>query len=95
MCWGKDNLSCNNSILLISADDFLGSHLTKKLARNDYIIKVSRKYNLFYLWGWLNHFLKDVKGDFEVVAYGEFCLHKFLRKIVMIFKSNLNYLINK
>jgi hypothetical protein len=79
-------LSNNNSVLVISANSFIGSHLTEDPVRNDYNLKAFIQYNS---WGWLDFCSKDVKGDFEVVACGEFRFHKLLRKNVMIFNPNL------
>ena len=79
-------MSNNKNVLVISADSFIGSHLTEELTRNDYNLKAFIQYNS---WGWLDHCSKNVKGDFEEVACGEFRFHKLLRKNVIIFNPSL------
>lgn len=80
-------MTINKGVLVISADSVIGSYLTEDLVRNDYNVKAFIQYNS---WGWLDLCLKDVKGDFKIVACDEFRFHKFLRKIVMIFNSILD-----
>ncbi len=56
------------SILVTSADGFIGSHLTEELLKKGYFVRALSQYNSFNNWGWLedvpeNENLKIVSGD--------------------------------
>ena len=55
-------------ILVTGADGFIGSHLTEALVRSGYDVKAFVLYNSFNSWGWLDHCLPEVRGQFEVFA---------------------------
>jgi len=55
-------------VLVTGADGFIGSHLTEALVRLGYQTKAFVLYNSFSSWGWLDHCLPEVKGQFEVFA---------------------------
>ena len=53
-------------VLVTGADGFIGSHLTEALVRKGYETKAFVYYNSFNSWGWLDHCVPEVKGQFEV-----------------------------
>ena len=55
-------------VLVTGADGFIGSHLTELLVREGYDVSAFVFYNSFNSLGWLDHFEKDLKGQFEVFA---------------------------
>jgi nucleoside-diphosphate-sugar epimerase len=55
-------------ILVIGADGFIGSHLTKVLVRAGQDVRALVLYNSFNSWGWLDRCAADVKGKFEVFS---------------------------
>lgn len=55
-------------ILITGADGFIGSHLTEALVLAGYEVKAFTYYNSFNTWGWLDHCLPGVKGQFEVFS---------------------------
>ena len=55
-------------VLVTGADGFIGSHLTEALVREGYEAKAFVLYNSFNSWGWLDHCVPEVKGQFEVFA---------------------------
>jgi dTDP-glucose 4,6-dehydratase len=55
-------------VLVTGADGFIGSHLTEALVRLGYQTKAFVLYNSFSSWGWLDHCLPEVEGQFEVFA---------------------------
>ena len=55
-------------ILVTGADGFIGSHLTEELVLEGYETKAFVLYNSFSSWGWLDHCVPEVKGQFEVFA---------------------------
>ncbi len=57
-----------HNVLITGADGFIGSHLTEALVRAGYNVRALTLYNSFNSWGWLDHCLPDVKGQFEVLA---------------------------
>jgi NAD dependent epimerase/dehydratase len=56
------------TILITGSDGFIGSHLTEALVRQGHQVKAFVLYNSLNSWGWLDHCLSDVKGQFEVFA---------------------------
>jgi len=57
-----------SKILITGADGFIGSHMTEALVRAGYDVKAFVLYNSFNSWGWLDHFGKDIKRQFQVFA---------------------------
>ena len=57
-----------SKILITGAEGFIGSHLTEALVRAGYDVKAFVLYNSFNSWGWLDHFGKDIKRQFQVFA---------------------------
>ena len=55
-------------LLVTGADGFIGSHLTETLVRKGHKVKAFVLYNSFSSWGWLDHCVPEVKGQFEVFA---------------------------
>ncbi|MBI70398.1 MAG: NAD-dependent dehydratase [Gemmatimonadetes bacterium] len=55
-------------VLVTGADGFIGSHLTEALVTAGYDTKAFVLYNSFGSWGWLDHCISDVQGEFEVWA---------------------------
>jgi len=55
-------------ILITGADGFIGSHLTEALVREGHKVRAFVFYNSFNSWGWLDHCVGDVRGNFEVFA---------------------------
>ncbi len=55
-------------VLVTGADGFIGSHLTEALIRQGYSVRAFVLYNSFNSWGWLDHCVDDVKGQFEVFS---------------------------
>ena len=63
------NLKENNSTILITgADGFIGSHLTEALVRLGYKVRAFVMYNSFNSWGWLDHCVPEIKGQFEIFS---------------------------
>lgn len=58
----------SQQILVTGADGFIGSHLTEELVRRGYKVRAFVLYNSFNSWGWLDHCVPQVKGQFEVFA---------------------------
>jgi NAD dependent epimerase/dehydratase len=57
-----------SKILITGAEGFIGSHMTEALVRAGYDVKAFVLYNSFNSWGWLDHFGKDIKRQFQVFA---------------------------
>jgi len=57
-----------NTVLVTSADGFIGSHLTEAFVRAGFKVRAFVLYNSFSSWGWLDHSTRDIKGHFEVFA---------------------------
>lgn len=55
-------------VLVTGADGFIGSHLTEALVRAGHEVRAFVLYNSFNSWGWLDHCVPEVKGQFEVFA---------------------------
>lgn len=55
-------------VLVTGAAGFIGSHMTEALVREGYNTKAFVFYNSFNSWGWLDHCVSEVKGQFEVFA---------------------------
>ena len=55
-------------VLITGADGFIGSHLIEALVTAGYDTKAFVLYNSFGTWGWLDHCISDVQGEFEVWA---------------------------
>lgn len=55
-------------ILVTGADGFIGSHLTERLVRSGHEVRAFVFYNSFNSWGWLDHCVESVKGQFDVFA---------------------------
>ena len=62
------NMGSRRKILVTGADGFIGSHLTETLVRGGHDVRAFVLYNSFNSWGWLDHCVPDVKGQFEVFA---------------------------
>lgn len=56
------------TVLVTGADGFIGSHLTEALVRRGMKVRALTLYNSFNSWGWLDHCVADVKGQFEVIS---------------------------
>jgi dTDP-glucose 4,6-dehydratase len=55
-------------VLITGADGFIGSHCTEALVRQGLEVRAFVLYNSFNSWGWLEHCIPEVKGQFEVFA---------------------------
>ena len=55
-------------ILITGADGFIGSHLTEKLIRLGYDVRVFVFYNSFGHWGWLDESPNEIKQELDVFA---------------------------
>ena len=55
-------------ILITGADGFIGSHLTEALVMAGYDVRAFALYNSFNSWGWLDHCIPEVQGQFEVFS---------------------------
>jgi NAD dependent epimerase/dehydratase len=53
-------------ILVTGADGFIGSHLTEALVHAGYDVRAFVLYNSFNSYGWLDHCVDEVKGQFDV-----------------------------
>ena len=54
--------------LVTGADGFIGSHLTEKLLRLGYDVRVFVLYNSFNSWGWLDHASPEIRSELDVFA---------------------------
>jgi len=55
-------------VLVTGAAGFIGSHITEALVQAGYDTKAFVFYNSSSSWGWLDHCVSEVKGQFEVFA---------------------------
>ncbi len=57
-----------SKILVTGADGFIGSHLTEALVLLGANVRAFVMYNPLHSWGWLDHCMPEVKGEFEAFS---------------------------
>jgi len=59
-------------IFVSGGGGFIGSHLVEKLVELGHKVKTIVPYNIDNSWGWIDHFPKQIKNNFEVIS-GDIC----------------------